>query len=62
LCLPKSRDFERNMLTPSGKIRPPTNKCRKLADKVVALEGERADLRHQLAEERKETNEALAKA
>jgi hypothetical protein len=38
------------------------SKCRKLADKVVALEGERTDLRRQLAEERKEANEALAKA
>ncbi len=38
------------------------SKCRKLAEKVVALEGERADLRRQLAEERKDANEALAKA
>jgi predicted nucleic acid-binding Zn-ribbon protein len=38
------------------------SKCRKLADKVAALEGEKTDLRCQLAEERKETNEALAKA
>jgi multidrug efflux pump subunit AcrA (membrane-fusion protein) len=38
------------------------SKCRKLADKVAALEGERTDLRCQLAEERKEANEALAKA
>jgi hypothetical protein len=38
------------------------SKCRKLADKVAALEGERTDLRHQLAEERREANEALAKA
>jgi chromosome segregation ATPase len=38
------------------------SKCRKLADKVAALEGERNDLRRQLAEERKEANEALAKA
>jgi hypothetical protein len=37
------------------------SKCRKLADKVVALEGERTDLRRQLAEERKEANEALTK-
>jgi predicted nucleic acid-binding Zn-ribbon protein len=37
------------------------SKCRKLADKVAALEGERTDLRRQLAEERKEANEALAK-
>jgi hypothetical protein len=38
------------------------SKCRKLADKVAALEGERTDLRRQLAEERKKANEALAKA
>jgi hypothetical protein len=38
------------------------SKCRKLADKVAALEGEKADLRRQLARERRETNEALAKA
>jgi hypothetical protein len=36
--------------------------CRKLADKVAALEGERTDLRRQLEEERKEANEAIAKA
>jgi uncharacterized protein (UPF0335 family) len=38
------------------------SKCRKLADKVVALEREKTDLRRQLAGERRETNEALAKA
>jgi chromosome segregation ATPase len=38
------------------------SKCHKLAEKVAALEGERADLRHQLAEERREANEALTKA
>jgi hypothetical protein len=38
------------------------SKCHKLADKVAALEGEKADLRRQLARERRETNEALAKA
>jgi hypothetical protein len=38
------------------------SKCCKLADKVAALEGEKADLRRQLAGERRETNEALAKA
>jgi hypothetical protein len=37
------------------------SKCRKLADKVAALERENADLRRQLAGERRETNEALAK-
>jgi hypothetical protein len=35
------------------------SKCRKLADKVAALKGEKADLRRQLAGERRETNEAL---
>jgi hypothetical protein len=38
------------------------SKCRKLVDKVAALEGEKADLRRQLAGERREANEALAKA
>jgi multidrug efflux pump subunit AcrA (membrane-fusion protein) len=38
------------------------SKCRKLADKVAVLEGEKADLRRQLAAERKEATEALAKA
>jgi chromosome segregation ATPase len=38
------------------------SKCRKLAEKVAALEGERTDLRRQLAEERREANEAFAKA
>jgi hypothetical protein len=38
------------------------SKFRKLADKVAALEGEKADLRRQLAGERRETNEALVKA
>jgi hypothetical protein len=38
------------------------SKCRKLADKVAMLEGEKTILRRQLAEERKEANKALAKA
>jgi hypothetical protein len=38
------------------------SKCRKLADKVATLEGEKTDLRRQLAKERREANEALAKA
>jgi hypothetical protein len=38
------------------------SKCRKLAEKVATLEGERTELRHQLAEERREANQALAKA
>jgi hypothetical protein len=38
------------------------SKCRKLAEKVAALEGERTELRCQLAEERREANQALAKA
>jgi hypothetical protein len=37
------------------------SKCRKLTDKVAALEREKADLRRQLAGERRETNEALAR-
>jgi hypothetical protein len=38
------------------------SKCRKLAEKVAALEGERTDLRRQLVEERREANQAIAKA
>jgi hypothetical protein len=38
------------------------SKCRKLTEKVAALEGERTDLRRQLAEEGREANQALAKA
>jgi hypothetical protein len=38
------------------------SKCRKLAEKVGTLEGERTELRRQLAEERREANQALAKA
>jgi hypothetical protein len=38
------------------------SKCRKLAEKVAALEGERTDLRRQLVEERRETNQTIAKA
>ena len=38
------------------------SKYRKLAEKVVALEGERMDLRRQLVEERREANQAMAKA
>jgi chromosome segregation ATPase len=37
------------------------SKCRKLTDKVAALEREKADLRRQLAGERREANEAIAK-
>ena len=36
------------------------SKCRKLAEKVAALEGD--DLRRQLVDERREANQALAKA
>jgi chromosome segregation ATPase len=36
------------------------SKCRKLAEKVAALEGERTELRRQLAKERREANQALA--
>jgi chromosome segregation ATPase len=38
------------------------SKCRKLAEKVATLEGERTELRRQLVEERREANQALAKA
>jgi chromosome segregation ATPase len=38
------------------------SKCRKLAEKVAVLEGERTELRRQLAKERREANQALAKA
>jgi chromosome segregation ATPase len=38
------------------------SKCRKLAEKVASLEGERMDLRRQLVEERREANQAIAKA
>jgi flagellar biosynthesis chaperone FliJ len=38
------------------------SKCRKLAEKVAALEGERTDLQRQLVEERREANQAIAKA
>ena len=38
------------------------SKCRKLAEKVAALEGKRMDLRRQLVEERREANQAIAKA
>jgi hypothetical protein len=38
------------------------SKCRKLVEKVAALEGERTDLRRQLVEERREANQAIAKA
>jgi hypothetical protein len=38
------------------------SKCCKLAEKVTALEGERTDLRCQLVEEKREANQAIAKA
>jgi chromosome segregation ATPase len=38
------------------------SKCRKLVEKVAVLEGERTELQRQLAEERREANQALAKA
>jgi t-SNARE complex subunit (syntaxin) len=38
------------------------SKNRRLAEKVAALESERTDLRRQLVEERKEANQAIAKA
>jgi small-conductance mechanosensitive channel len=40
---------------------PADSKCRKLTDRVAVLEREKADLRRQLAGEKRETNEALAK-
>jgi vacuolar-type H+-ATPase subunit D/Vma8 len=36
------------------------SKNRRLAEKVAALEAEKTDLRHQLAEERREANQAIA--
>jgi hypothetical protein len=38
------------------------SKSRSLAEKVAALEGERTDLQRQLVEERREANQAIAKA
>jgi hypothetical protein len=38
------------------------SKSRRLVEKVAALEGERTDLRRQLVEERREANQAIAKA
>jgi hypothetical protein len=38
------------------------SKSHRLAEKVAALEGERTDLRRQLVEERREANQAIAKA
>jgi SpoVK/Ycf46/Vps4 family AAA+-type ATPase len=38
------------------------SKSRRLAEKVAALKGERTDLRRQLVEERREANQAIAKA
>jgi hypothetical protein len=38
------------------------SKSRRLAEKVAALEGDRTDLRRQLVEERREANQAIAKA
>jgi hypothetical protein len=38
------------------------SKSRRLAEKVAALEGERTDLQRQLVEERREANQAIAKA
>jgi hypothetical protein len=61
LCLPKLRLWTQHADAVREKSAA-DSKCRKLADKVAALEGERTDLRRQLVEERKEANEALAKA
>ena len=38
------------------------SKNRRLSEKVAALEAERTDLRRQLAEERREANQAIADA
>jgi hypothetical protein len=38
------------------------SKNRRLAEKVAAMEAEKTDLRHQLAEERREANQAIAEA
>jgi predicted nucleic acid-binding Zn-ribbon protein len=38
------------------------SKSRRLVEKVAALEGERTDLRRQLVEDRREANQAIAKA
>jgi hypothetical protein len=38
------------------------SKNRRLAEKVAALEAEKTDLRHQLVEERREANQAIAEA
>jgi FtsZ-binding cell division protein ZapB len=38
------------------------SKSHRLAEKVAALEAERTDLRHQLVEERREANQAIAEA
>jgi hypothetical protein len=61
LCLPKSRLRTQHADAVREKSAA-DSKCRKLADKVAVLEGEKTDLRRQLVEERREANEALAKA
>jgi hypothetical protein len=38
------------------------SKNRRLSEKVAAMEAEKTDLRHQLAEERREANKAIADA
>ena len=38
------------------------SKSRRLAEKVATLEAEKTDLRRQLAEERREANQAIAEA
>jgi chromosome segregation ATPase len=60
-----SAEFERLRTQHADAVREKSaadSKCRKLADKVAALEGEKTDLRRQLVEEMREANEALAKA
>jgi hypothetical protein len=62
MCLPKSRDFGAQHADVVQEKSAADSKCRKLAEKVAALEGERTDLRRQLVEERREANQAIAKA
>jgi chromosome segregation ATPase len=60
-----SAEFERLRAQHADAVREKStvdSKCRKLAEKVAALEGERTDLRRQLVEERREANQAIAKA
>jgi phage shock protein A len=60
-----SAEVERHQAQHADTVREKSaadSKCRKLAEKVAVLEGERTDLRRQLVEERREANQAIAKA